>query len=83
MKALEPTPIDVARAKVDIAYFAKEYLEIELTFAQVQLIETMANGGKIATGMKDMRAQDAANVAIAWVRRQPQKIKVESAIIDV
>lgn len=83
MKALEPTPIDVARAKTDIKYFAKEYLEIDLTDSQVQLVETMANGGKIATGMRSMPAQNAADVAIAWVRRRPQSIRVESAIIDV
>lgn len=83
MKALEPTAIDVRRAKVDIAYFAEHYLEIKLNAHQTQMAETFVEGGRIPVGIRKAGVNSAAKVAIAFSRRQPQRVKVERGVIDV
>lgn len=78
MKALTPEPIDRERAKTDVLYFAKMYLDINLADWQVKLVQSVIDGNNTHFVGGNVRGrQTASRVAIAMARHKGYKVKVE------
>jgi hypothetical protein len=71
----EPTPIDPKRAKDGFVYFAKEYLETELTTFQIELIETFTTKMTIPHRNGNPVKDQAITVALAFARHRGFEIE--------
>lgn len=86
MKALTPEPIDRERAKKDVAYFAKMYLDVKLADWQIKMVESIIDGENttITGGNREAR-RVAADVGVAMARHKGYRVKVvqDKDFIDV